>query len=340
MIFLLGTHAIINPVSRRREIGLGLLVALVAAITAVFLRISYAVIMEVTVLLIGLLWFPRLSAGRRVGLGFAAGIPFLAVGLLVAANSVVFAQRFPHETFVLKLSGVFLAGAFAPALQAADFEHAGIPVTPEEFQRLDLGNYDKRDAQVWGPSADDLQQFLRDKLNIHQDYTADVDRAAIRLVESAFLRDPLSVAAVYVSSGWQYLLPSEWRRHVYDEMGLSRPLTAYFLTFFNAYSVPKIVPEITQVRSPIIRVYEAVSSFYPIQLALGCCAALFLVLRQRARPCVAVLSAGLFADLAAAPLYSNYVIPRYILAAIVISYLLIGLAALSLTQPSRPSPSR
>ena len=332
MIFMLGTHTIINPVSQRREIGLWLFVALFAAISAVFLRVAYALIIELTVLLIGLFWLRRLSARRWMGLAVAAGIPFLAVGLLVAANIIVFAQRFPHETFVLKLSGISLAAVFAPALQVADFEYAGIPVTGAEFQRLDLGNYDKRGRQLWGKSANDLQQFLRDKLNIQDDYTAAVDRTATRLVESAFLRDPLSLAVVYARSASYYFIPSKWKRAAYGEMGLSSPLPDDFVTFFNAYSVPKIVPAITQVKSPIIRVYEILSYLYPIQLALGLCAALILLLREPARPCVIVLSAGFFADLATAPLYSNYMIPRYILAGIFISYLLIGLAGLSLMQ--------
>ena len=101
------------------------------------------------------------------------------------------------------------------------------------------------------------------------------------------------------------------------------------MTFFNAYSVPKIVPAITQVKSPIIRVYEILSYLYPIQLALGLCAALILLLREPARPALSS-SAGFFADLATAPLYSNYMIPRYILAGIFISYLLI--------RPGRSKP--
>ena len=125
---------------------------------------------------------------------------------------------------MLKLSGISLAAVFAPALQVADFEYAGIPVTGAEFQRLDLGNYDKRGRQLWGKSANDLQQFLRDKLNMQDDYTAAVDRTATRLVESAFLRDPLSLAVVYARSASYYFIPSKWKRAAYGEMGLSSPL--------------------------------------------------------------------------------------------------------------------
>jgi hypothetical protein len=340
MIFLLGLHSIVTRGSAIRTQAIGLLLALAAGVAAVFLRVAYALIMELTVLLIAVMWCLRLSVRQWIELALTAAIPFVAVGLLLAANSLVFAQRFHGEVFVTKLSGVFLAGVFAPALKIADFRHAGIAVTPAEFQSLKLDDYDKRVTQVWGQSPDDLQHFLREKLNVHDDYTAKVDHAASALVKSAFLRDPLSLAIVYARTAKQYVQPAQWHRMVYFEMGLPRPLPDDFVSMFNSYSVPKITTDITKVRSLLIRLYDFVSYAYPVQLGLGICAALLLLVRERRRPCVVVLSAGLLADLAAAPLYSNYLIARYVLAAIVISYLLIGLAVLSLIRPRDQSDRR
>jgi hypothetical protein len=113
-----------------------------------------------------------------------------------------------------------------------------------------------------------------------------------------------------------------------------------FVAFSNRYSVLKIEPEITKIRSPLVRSYEAISYFYPLQLLLGLTAAAYLMIRQRHRPDVAVLTAGLLADLASAPLYSVYVIARYVIGAIIISYLLIGLAIQTSMSRSSVSPGR
>ena len=215
-------------------------------------------------------------------------------------------------------------------MQKSDFEKVGIPITTAEFLRLDLTNYEKRSAQVWGPWPDNLHQFIKDKLSIKNDYTTLVDQTASGLVWSALRRSPIALAKVYVWSAFQYAEPSEWHSKVYDEMGLSWDLPADFVAFSNRYSILKIEPEITKIRSPLVRLYEAVSYFYPLQLLLGLAAAAYLMMQERNRPSVAVLTAGLLADLASAPLYSSYVIARYILGAIIISYLLIGLAMQSI----------
>ena len=55
--------------------------------------------MELTVVLIAAMWCLRLSARQWIELALAASIPFVAVGLLLAANSLVFAQRFHGEVF-------------------------------------------------------------------------------------------------------------------------------------------------------------------------------------------------------------------------------------------------
>jgi len=329
-VALLALFLLVRDCDRTR--GLWLFASLVVASTlaAVFLRVAYALIIELAVLLVGIIMSGRLARPQWFALAIAALGPFMAVGSLAVANRIVFADRFQHELFVNKSSGVFLAGVFAPALQKSDFEKVGIPITTAEFLRLDLTNYEKRSAQVWGPWPDNLHQFIKDKLSIKNDYTTLVDQTASDLVWSTLRRNPIALAKVYVWSAFQYAEPSEWHSKVYDEMGLSWDLPADFVAFSNRYSILKIEPEITKIRSPLVRLYEAVSYFYPLQLLLGLAAAAYLMMQERNRPSVAVLTAGLLADLASAPLYSSYVIARYILGAIIISYLLIGLAIQSI----------
>src|SRR4029079_2212491 len=111
-------------------------------------------------------------------------------GALAVVNQSVYGDRFQHQPFVNKLSGIFLASIFAPALAQSDFAKVGIPITTAEFMELDLANYEKRSNHLWGQSHDNLHQFLRDKLGIQGDYTTEVDKAASGLVRSAFRRKP------------------------------------------------------------------------------------------------------------------------------------------------------
>jgi hypothetical protein len=300
----------------------------VATIVAIFLRIAYVPIVALTVLLFAVILWDRLGRRQRLALGLAALGPLLAVGSLMVANWFVFADRYPGELFVNKLSGVLLAGTYAPALQPEDFDHAGIPITNAEFRRLKLANYDKRLGQVWGSSSDDLHQLIKNKLGITDGYTTAVDETARRLVWSAAMRDPAAVAQVYVHNALLFAQPSEWRRKLNAEMGLSRSLPPDFVAYSNRYAA-EIVPWITALWSPLLHLYAAVCRFYPLQLLLGTFAAAYLLLRDR-RAASAVLVAGLVAVLAAAPLYSIEMLARYVLGAVVISYLLIGLAIQSL----------
>jgi hypothetical protein len=254
--------------------------------------------------------------------------PFLAVGCVAVANQLMFSQEFPDEIFVTKLSGVFLAGVFAPALTQADFHNAHIPITSQEYDQLDLGKYEKRVTQVWGNQHSDLQQLIKDNLHITDaPYSAAVDRAASRLVMSALKRNPLALAKVYVISAVDYVRPAEWRRQLPGEMGLTRSLPNYFLALANQYSVQKITFDITTIRSLLIRIYEAVAILYPFQLLLGLIAGIALIVRSGCQPQTAVPFAAFIADLATAPIYGNYLIARYILAAIFLSYVLIAVAA-------------
>jgi hypothetical protein len=300
----------------------------ISGMAAIWVRVAYAVIVEVAVLLTALIRMGRLSRRQWLALCLSALAPFLAVASILAANRIVFADRFPHELFVNRLSGVLTAAVFAPAVQKSDFDKVGIPITNAEFQRLDLKNYNKRSDHVWGTAHDDLHQFLRDKLGVKEGEgdTRAVGKASSGLVRSAFLRNPFAVAKVYVYDLLEYATPRRWRVQGPNESGLTRPLPDYFVSFWNRYSALKVDPEITRIRSPLVRIFEATLYFYPFVLLLGAIAAAYLIITERSMPSAVVLTAGSVAVLAAAPLYSDYVLARYVLGAIVNSYLLVGLA--------------
>lgn len=334
--FLIATGGIVLALHLGLRAGNGWLAAaliLFGILGAVFFRVAYAPIGLLSAVFAALLMVRRLTRRHWMILALAAIVPVLAVGAVASANRLMFAQRFPGEVFVTKLSGVFLAGVFAPVLTEADFRHAGIPITPQEFEKLDLADYGKRVTQVWGTEHSDLQQLIKDNLHITGDYNAAIDKAASRLIMSALKRDPLGFAKVYLVGLIDFARPAEWQRQLPGEMGLTRTLPDYFITRVNQYSVLKITPDITTIRSALIRAYEAVAWLYPFQLLLGFLAGLFLLIRLGPKPEVAVPFAAFCADVASAPLYENYLIARYILVAIFLGYVLFAMGMLALLTP-------
>ena len=309
-----------------------LVLTFLSILGAIILRVAYFPIMLLTVVLATLLMWRHLTRGMVIALVLAACASILSVGAITGANRVVFAKQFPGETFVNKLSGVFLAGVFAPALKQVDFRNAGIPITSEEFEKLDLSDYEKRDKQVWGHHHTDLQQLIEDNLHVAGAYNTTVNQAAWRLVMSAVRRDPLSFAKVYFVDLFDFAKPQQWRSHAPIEMGLTRDLPSNFVAFVNHDSVLKITSNITKVRSALIQAYEAVAGLYPLQLLLGFLAGLVLLIRTGPRPCVVLPFAAFCADLTAAPLYENYLIARYILATVFLGYLLVGMAVSSFLE--------
>jgi hypothetical protein len=314
---------------RTRSLWFWTFLAIVGTVVAVFIRVAYALIIELTVLLVGIILSRRLARRQLFALAVVALAPFIAVSSVVIANRIVFADLFPHETFVVKLSGVLLASIFAPALQMSDFHKVGIPITTSEFQSLDLKNYERRSDQVWVNSPDRLNQFIMDKLKIKQFYSKEVDKTASGLFWNALKRNPIALVKIYAWSAFQYTKPSCWHQAVYEAMGLTRTFPSHFIPFANRYSLLKIEPGITKYRSLLVRLNETVSYVYPLLLLLGLTAGGYLMIMERAKPSVVVLTAGLLADLAPVPMYSFYVVGRYLLGAIIISYLLVGLAVQS-----------
>src|SRR5262249_27768333 len=78
---------------------------IVATVAAIFVRVAYALIIELAVLLAGALMSGRLVRRQWLALAGALCGPLIAVALLSVANGVVFGDRFHHQPFINKLSG-------------------------------------------------------------------------------------------------------------------------------------------------------------------------------------------------------------------------------------------
>ena len=151
-------------------------------------------------------------------------VPLVSAGMLAGANMAVFAGRFPGELFLNKSAGIFLFGAFAPAITAADFRAAGVPALDTEIQALDLQNYDKRGTQIWGTDDHSAQGADPSPPRLDGSYPPELDSVSKSIVWHAFLRDPLAIATVYAKSLLFYVQPSQWRRFLKHELGLTRLL--------------------------------------------------------------------------------------------------------------------
>lgn len=328
--FILALCAVIAVFRDERRPGLYAALAAPPILAAVLVRSSYALAIEATLALAFVFLRPRLAKRQLVAFACVLAMAPGALGLQLAANRVMFRQEFPHETFVMKNSGVFLAGVFAPALAPADFAKVGAPISQADFDQLDLKNRPLRNAQIWATNHRFLHELLKEKLNTTDDYSAAVDHAAKGLVFGAFRRDPLAVVRVYVQNAADYLTPGRWQDVAGTEMGIDRDLPDDFLNSMNTATAQKLSANLSRLRSVLVREYLALCRFYPIQIALGVAAAIYLLVRERRSASCVFLACAALVTLAMAPLYSVYVIPRYILMTILANYVLIPLAIVSL----------
>ncbi len=290
----------------------------------VFIRLAYAAIIVVT---LGLVTVATLRRGRPAlpvlgRLAVLAALPPLAVAGLVAANGVLFAKRFPGEVFANKMSGIMLLGSFAPALDGSDFAAGGVPLTQSQVDRLDLQHYDVRGHQIWGADEASAKFVIKRTLGIDDDYSPRLEQAASRIVGHALRRNPVGLLEVYAETLALHFRPSEWRKFLDLETGTLTPLPDHFVLAVNALASPPIWPAIVALPSPALRAFEAAASAYPVVLALGLVGALIhLVVRRPAWPGV-FASAGFLAVLLTVPLYTVYVIPRYLIASVLLTAVL------------------
>ncbi|MBE7210305.1 MAG: hypothetical protein INR65_04745 [Gluconacetobacter diazotrophicus] len=315
-------------------------------IAAVLLRVAYLPVEAGTLLLFAAsAW----RAGRLRWAGRALVlllVPAAALGATLEANHLAFGHRFEHSAFTNRLSGVFLAGVFAPALRAEDFRRAGIDVGDAEVAAMQLDQYDARVAQVWGAEPFWMRNVIARHLHASDVYDERTDRAAHRTVMAALRRDPAAVAGVYLHGLALFAEPGEWRRHIDTELGAGHRFAPGTVAFVDAHSFPGITADSPSVPSPLAAVLRDVVGAYPALLGLALlAAAVGLAGPLPAGPHPSgprptgpadaarrLLGAALVADILAAPLYSNFVIPRYLLAGVFVGWILVPVALLVLVR--------
>lgn len=301
-------------------------VALAACgIGAILLRIAYLPIETLTVLLCLAISLLRRERRRFIILLPALLVPVLGACTLAGANRMVFMKTYPGEIFLNHYSGTFLMSVFGPTIAISDIRSAGIPVTEDEFRRMRLDDYDKRNAQIWGTEPFFLHNFMLARLHA-QTYDTRADRAASDIVHSALRRDPMAFLRVYANGLLSYAEPSQWARNLNIEMGGDRLLSESFVSLVDFW-VPHAVEPRSALRVTIWpRLLARVIFLYPLLLAGGLMTAVWALAATR-NLAVRALSAGIVADVLTVPLYSSYVIPRYLLAAVLLGWCLLWLLA-------------
>lgn len=301
---------------------------------AVAFRIAYVPIELGTTLLAALVSLVAPARRRAVApLLLACLVPLASVVAIGQINGAIFARRFGDGPFVNRLSGVFLMGVFSPALTAGDIRRAGVPVSDAEVAAMRLHDDDNRIAQVWGAQSFWLRNVMAAKLHATGEYDRRVDAAAHRMVVLGAERHPLAFAGVYARGLEAQFSPAAWRLHLVGELGFPRTLDGWFVDDMNRHLRHPIAPGITHRPSPLPHALEAVIGAYPVLLALGLLAASVTLLRASA-PGLHLVAAAVIVSFLAAPLYSNYVIPRYLLPSVLFTWLL--LAAMAVRGPERP----
>ncbi len=313
LLFLVSLHGAVQATRAGFRLWLPALALTVMA--AVFIRVAYAAITLLSVVFLGFAAARlRLPVMRR--LMVAVALPFLAVVALAGANRIVFAEQFPGEFFVNKLSGVFALGIFAPALDAGDFRAAGVDVSDADVAALRLADYDRRGDQIWGTDDTDAQALIKHRLGLAP-YSQIVDRTCARIVAHALWRNPLGFLQVYATTLLFHFEPSEWRKYLDVETGVARSLPQGFVDMMNRLAKPRIAPGITAQPSLMLDAFLWVAPLYPLLLAgTALAAGWHLLLGRQTNPGCLIASAGFLAVVAAGPLYAVYVIPRYMIAAV------------------------
>ncbi len=310
----------LRPGSRLAPALLGMAVFTLAAI---YLRIAYALVIEGAAAIALVVSLRSASIGQRWRIGIVLLLPVLSVGVLGVSNTVVFGDTFHHRFFINKLSGSLLMGVFAPALDRSDFTAAGVTLSEAEFAGLHLGDYGARGNVTFGADEHGARFLVKERLGITDNYDDALDRTFGRVVRHAALRDPAAMAGVYLRTLLIYFEPAEWRRSFVFDMGIERPLDPVFVRIIDKFTTEKLDPTITGRRSAMLRAYDTVLTVYPFILLAVSALALVILTRRRASLAEIVASAGLLASLLAAPLYSDYAIPRYVLASVFLGYLLV-----------------
>ncbi len=307
------------PRSHRLLLGLGVVAF---GVGAVLLRLAYVPVELATIMACMAANWRRADRHMLPKLALLGLVPGLAMATLIGANAYVFADRFPGESFANRSSGVFLMGVFSPALTAADIRQAGVAVSDTEVEGMRLTNYDNRINQVWGSEPFWLRSVVARRLAGADPYDKRVDAAGSKMVAAAFKRAPMSVVGVYMRTLGMYALPSQWLRHIDTELGLHRELDPWFVDSLNLDLAHKIDAKAPERPSALPALLGSVAGWYPVLLVTGLIVAA-LVLVGLGPVGLRLPAAGVVAVIVVVPLYSTYIIPRYTLPAVYLTWMLL-----------------
>lgn len=302
-----------------------------AAFFSVFVRVAYAPVEVGTVLLAvaAASWTPRSLRvpGLRRRLLACALLPVLAAGSLAVANSRVALPRLQGQVFLNRMSDLYTLGVFLPGLRRDDLERAGIAMSQDEFDRLETGRYDLREHHMWVDGPQYLRFLMQQRLGIEDVYDARFQRAAAAAVRSAVLHHPQSLAVVYVRSLLLYFSPGEWAAPFRGEMGYDRPLPEWAANYLSWKTGRPVAADVTAQPSLLPGALGVVIGGYPVLLLAGCALAAAVLLRRQPFGARHVVAAALLSSVLMTPLFSHIVKPRYVLASVTLSELLIVLAS-------------
>lgn len=295
-----------------------------ASLACIFTRIAYAPAELLTICTLFILKRGKLLGSPRLSFLALAIIPILSIATLAACNSIVFSSKFGGKPFVNKMSALLQLGVNLPATRIDDFRAAGIDLTHAEFDRLQVWDYDRRDSHVWGDDPHEhVRILIQSKLKISDYYSDDLQARFRRITVHAFKTRPWRFVVVYGVNLAFYFEPHRWKGPFWQNMGFTRPLPEWAVQYLTSRTATTFSPDDTKRPSIIIDILERVISVYPFLLGFGCVLAFAIILKSERNMNLVVPACALLAVMACAPLYSTSVQPRYVLAAVLLTYIIL-----------------
>lgn len=315
--------AVTAPARRFRR----LMPALAAcAVFAVFIRVAYAPIIAGLLLLaaaaVTLAPGRDRPAGVRRRLLALIALPVAALAMLAVANSIVAIPALRGKVFVNRMSDLYTLGVFLPALRQEDFVRAGVPITQAEFDGLDR-SLDAREAQVWNDGPGHVRWLIMQKLGVDQVLDSRVQDACAAIVRTALRRHPQDFVLTYVRSLAMYFDPGRWIRLMPGELGFERDLPDWAVNYLTGVTGRPVSASITRQPSPLTVALTSLAGIYPFLLAAGLAASAAVLAFARPFGPRHVIGAAIIATLLITPLFSHALKPRYVLAAVTLSELLL-----------------
>ncbi|MDR6182251.1 hypothetical protein [Asaia bogorensis] len=295
--------------------------------SAVFIRVAYVPIECLTIAIFVAVSVLRRSRKIALRALLIIPIPVFAAFFMIIANGLVFDGKLESPFFLNRFSGMFTAGVFAPAISAEDIRAAGVPVTDDEVEKMRLGDYHLRLAQVWGEQPYWLNGIVKKYCHVTDVYDARLDKTMGKIVHHAFLRNPYDFAGIWLRTLVYYFRPGEWRRDYDVELGLQSTFPQDFVKKLNkALPFDPITQDTPERLSRVTWVSRNVVSIYPLLLTLIFFISLGSMVFSR-KSMIIFPACGIVSSIVLVPLYSNYVIPRYVLSSILLGYILLFIIA-------------